>query len=111
MSNSTPGGSFISLLYPTEQSQLRHQDRANLPNISESVCEELGLYEIFDIKSSSLTDFFTMDADVIEYRQNAMRDILAIPELLATLSSVHPILDDIRELRRLDNEGVTSADS
>jgi len=111
MSNSTPEGSFISLLYPTEQSQLRHQDRANLPNISESVCEELGLYEIFDIKSSSLTDFFTMDADVIEYRQNAMRDILAIPELLATLSSVHPILDDIRELRRLDNEGVTSADS
>ncbi len=111
MSNTSHGGTFISLLYPTEQSLLWHQNRENLPNISESVCEELGLYEIFDIKSSSLTDFFTMDAEVIAYRQSAMRDILAIPELLSTLSSVHPILDDIRELRRLDNEGVTSADS
>ena len=102
---------FISLLYPTEQSQLFAQHRENLPNISESVCEELGLYEIFDIKSSSLTDFFTLDTDVILYRQSAMRDILNIPELLATLSKVHPILDDIRELRRLDSETVSSADS
>ena len=102
---------FISLLYPSEESQLLHQHRENLPNISESVCEELGLYEIFDIKNSSLTDFFTLDNDVILYRQSAMRDILAIPELLATLSKVHPILDDIKELRRLDNESVSSADS
>ena len=111
MSFDTENKSFISLLYPSEQSLQFAQTRGNLPNISERVCEELGLYEIFDIKNSSLTDFFTSDEEVILYRQSAMRDILDIPELLLTLSKVHPILDDIRELRRLDNESVTSADS
>ncbi len=111
MSFDTENKSFISLLYPTEQSQLFHGARENIPGISERVCEELGLYEIFDIKNSSLCDFFTSDEEVILYRQSAMRDILNIPELLSTLSKVHPILDDIRELRRLDNESVTSADS
>ncbi len=102
---------FVSLLYPDESSQLYHLDRANLPNITETVCDELGLNEIFGLKSCSLTDFFTLDERVISYRQSTMQDLLAIPELLNTLSGIHPILDDIRELRRLDNDNVTSADS
>ncbi len=102
---------FVSLLYPSEESLIFHQDAANLPDISETVCDELGLNEIFDLKSSSLTDFFTTDKSVIEYRQSTMRDLLSTPELLETLSGIHPILDDIRELRRLDSENVTSADS
>ena len=111
MSKGTENKSFISLLYPTEESQLFHHVSENIPNISDRVCEELGLYEIFDLKSSSLCDFFTSSVEVIHYRQSAMADILNIPELLSTLSKVHPILDDIRELRRLDNETVTSAES
>ena len=102
---------FISLLYPTEESEIFHRNRTNLPRIAEEVCDELGLNEIFDLKASSLTDYFTTDESVIEYRQSTVRDLLAIPELLETLSGIHPILDDIRELRRLDNENVTSADS
>ncbi len=102
---------FVSLLYPTEESMMFHQDRSNLPDISETVCDELGLNEIFELKASSLTDFFTADEEVIKYRQSTMRDLLAIPALLETLSGIHPILDDIRELRRLDNENVSSADS
>ena len=104
-------GKFVSLLYPTEEIQIHHQDRNNLPTIDESVCDELGLNEIFMLKSSSLTDFFTSDPEVIEYRQRTMRDLLANPELLETLSTIHPILDDIRELRRLDSENSTAADS
>ena len=50
---------FVSLLYPTETSQMYHQDRNNLPNITEEVCDELGLNEIFGLKSCSLTEFFT----------------------------------------------------
>ena len=102
---------FISLLYPTEESEIFHRNRANLPNVTEEVCDELGLNEIFALKTSSLTDYFTTDEKVIFYRQSTIRDLLSVPELLETLSGIHPILDDIRELRRLDNENVTSADS
>ncbi len=102
---------FISLLYPNEQSHNLHSIYSNLPVISEEVCDELGLNEIFNLKTASLTEFFTADQEVIKYRQSALSDLLALPQLLETLSSVHPILDDIRELRRLDDEGKSSADS
>ena len=102
---------FISLLYPTAESQAFHENGANLPNISEEVCTELGLYDIFTLKSSSLTEFFTNDPEVIRYRQATIRDLLATPELLDTLSKIHPILDDIRELRRLDDNKVSAAES
>jgi hypothetical protein len=82
-----------------------------LPNISEDVCCELGLDEIFKLKNSRLSDFFTSDSEVIRYRQKVILDMLNIPELKDTLSSVHPILDDIRELQRLDSESPNAADS
>ena len=102
---------FVSLLYPTEASEIFHHNRANLPTVAEEVCDELGLNEIFGLKTSSLTEYFTTDEAVISYRQAVIRDLLSVPELLDTLSGIHPILDDIRELRRLDNDNVTSADS
>ena len=102
---------LISLLYPTEKSQLFHSDRANLPVISESVCEELGLNEIFDLRNSPLTDFFTMDEEVIAYREKTLADMARLPELKATLTKVGPILDDILELRRLDSDNSSAADS
>ena len=102
---------FISLLYPDESSRLFHSERENLPNISEDVCLELGLDEIFSLKNGSLSDFFTSDSRVIEYRQAALEDMVNIPEIGETLSRVHPILDDINELRRLDLETNSSGDS
>ena len=93
---------FVSLLYPTETSQFYHQDRNNLPNITEEVCDELGLNEIFGLKSCSLTEFFTADEDVSAYRQGTMADLLSNPELLETLSSIQPILDDIREQNEIE---------
>ena len=102
---------FISLLYPDEQSLIYHSDRNNLPNISDAVCDELSLTELFGLKNSTLTDFFTMDPRVIEYRQSTLADMMNIPELKETLARVHPILDDINELRRLDIESGNSGDS
>ena len=101
---------YISLLYPSEKSRLYHQDRKNLPDISENVCDELGLSEILELKNSPITDFFTTDTDVILYRQETFADMAEIPEIKETLAKVNPILDDISELRRLENEG-SSADS
>ena len=101
---------FVSLLYPDEATYLYHSDRANLPIVSEAVCNELGLNEIFGLKSGSLTDFFTSDPSVISYRQRTLEDILSIPELKETLSKIHPILDDIMELRRLSQNAQDAAD-
>jgi len=83
---------FVSLLYPSEESEMFHRNRANLPSVTEEVCDELGLNEIFDLKTSSLTDYFTTDERVISYRQSTVRDLLSIPELLDTLSGIHPFL-------------------
>ncbi len=102
---------FISLLYPNEDSQNFHSFRDNLPDISEDVCDELGLTELFNLKNSTLSDFFTEDIDVIKYRQSTIEDILNIPEIKDTLAEVHPILDDIQQLRRLDMESSNSGDS
>lgn len=102
---------FISLLYPTEELYNAHQSRCNLPSISDDVCAELGLEEIFNLKSASLSDFFTASEEVIRYRQATMSDLLSIPALKDTLAKVHPILDDIGELRRLDADAPNSADS
>ncbi len=102
---------FISLLYPTAESRDHHGDPKNLPNISENVCDELGLTEMFALKSGSLTDFFTADLDVIRYRQATLDDMRSIPELKETLAKIYPILDDIQELRRLDSDTSSSADS
>ena len=102
---------FVSLLYPNEKSRLYHLNRDNLPKISDEVLSELGFDDFLKLSSANLSEFFTMDEAVIKYRQEAIEDLCHCPELLSTLSEIHPILDDIRELRRLDNEGLTSADS
>ncbi len=102
---------FISLLYPDEQSRLSHTEGREIPDISEAVCYELGLEEIFDLKNGNLTDFFTSDPEVIKYRQEALKDAAEIPEIRTTLSKLHPILDDIGELRRLDLSNTSTGDS
>ncbi len=101
----------FSLLYPSLDSKSYHETAENRPNISEAVCDELGLNEILALKSRPLSDFFTTDPEVIRYRQGTLTDLLANPDLLDSLSAIHPILDDIRELRRLDSENVSSAES
>ena len=95
-------GGHISLLYPTDESRTYHQNRANLPHISAEVCRELGLTELFSMKSAPLSDFFTKDEEVIRYRQAAFADVSEIPELKEDLLAGRPVLDDICELRTLD---------
>lgn len=102
--------SFVSLLYPTEASRQTHREPHTRPNISETVCQELGLDEIFRLRNASLSDFFTMDPEVILYRQQTLRDCLECPELRVALTKVRPILDDIRQLRLLEGDA-TAADA
>ncbi len=102
---------FVSLIYPDKDSLERHARGECTPNITEDVSDELNLVEIFDMKSADISDFYTRDRETIKYRQSTIRDLIAVPEVLDTLSEIHPILDDIRELRRLDDDQVSSVDS
>ena len=102
---------FISLLYPDAASYEKHQRGEFRPDISSDVCSELGLEEIFDLRRGVLSDFFTYDESVILYRQQTLQDMVAIPEIRETLAKVHPILDDIVELRRLDRDNTSPGDS
>ena len=73
-----------------------------MPDIDLFTLQELGLLEIFSLKSGNLSDFFTTDAEVMRYRMATFDDMLACPELTEMLNRLVPILNDIMELRRLE---------
>ncbi len=95
----------FSLIYPGGTSQ-----SAKTPNISQYVLEELGFLDILELRSRDLSEFFTSDADVIEYRLETFRDLMENPSLLETLNSLTPILCDITELRRLQADSGNAED-
>ncbi len=64
--------------------------------------EEMGFLEVFDLKNSTLSDFFTNDTEVLAYRNEVFSDLLENPSLVKTFNSLLPILSDIMELRRLE---------
>ncbi|MBO7150775.1 MAG: hypothetical protein J6V82_03395, partial [Clostridia bacterium] len=99
---------FISLLYPTEEARIAHKDKGERPIISEKVCKELGLFELLSLKSASLFDFFSLDCDVLSYRQAMFEDLRQTSEIKETLLGILPVLRDIKELRALGEQ--TSAD-
>lgn len=98
----------ISLLYPNGKAIENKENGLDSPNITDDVLEELGLNSVLDLKSSRLCDFFTMDKDVIEYRQSVFKDLLDNEELCDLLVKVSPILSDIAELRRLSIDTETA---
>ncbi len=92
----------FSLLYPTAESISRHMSEGVRPDISDFTLDEMGFSQIFDLKNGSLSEFFTSDEDVINYRRETFGDMLDNPELIRTLNDLLPILSDIMELRRLE---------
>ncbi len=94
--------SKFSLIYPDEQTSAAHYSGSARPNIDMFVLDELGLLEVFSLKNSDLSEYFTTDARVITHRQEVFEDMLAHPEISVTLNKLIPILTDIMELRRLE---------
>lgn len=92
----------FSLIFPNEETQKRHYSGSASPNIDMFVLEELGLLECFELKNSSLDEYLSTDPDVIRHRIDVFEDMLAFPEISATLGKLIPILTDILELRRLE---------
>lgn len=94
--------SKFSLIYPDEATQTNHYNGKDTPAIDMYVLEELGLLECLDLKNSDLDEYFTTDPAVIRHRMDVFEDMLAFPEISATLNRLIPILTDIMELRRLE---------
>ncbi len=95
---------FLSLLYPHEESAERAARREDTPRISADVCRELGLDRLLPLRGQSLSDFFTSDPAVIAYRQAVFADLYENEELSDVLNEAIPVLFDILELRRMDDE-------
>ena len=93
----------ISLIYPSAEAR-ENEIAVGRPNITEEVLGELGLDSVIELKNSRLCDFFTMNKDVIEYRQKVFADLFENQELCDLLIKVNPILSDIAEIRRLSSD-------
>ena len=100
----------FSLLYPDEASRQEYYSDNDRPDIDMYTLDELGLLEIFDLKSSSLADYFTSSAAVMKYRNEVFADMMNCEELSETLNKLMPILMDITELRRLEADNNSSDD-
>ena len=75
----------FSLLYPDAESISRHHSGNGRPDISDFTLDEIGFSQIFDLKNGSLSEFFTSDENVINYRRETFADMLNNPELIRTL--------------------------
>ncbi len=94
----------FSLLYPDGKSQQAHLAGVNVPDIDMYTLQELGMLEIFDLKSAPAAEYFTTDPTVIAYRNETFADLLENPALTETLRRLVPVLQDITELRRLESD-------
>ncbi len=94
----------FSLLYPDAETQRDHLSGKNVPDIDMYTLQELGMLEIFDPKAAELSEFFTTDPAVIAYRNETFSDMLNNPVLTDTLRRLVPVLQDITELRRLEQD-------
>ena len=94
--------SNFSLIYPSFETRQNHYKGVNLPKIDMFVLEELGMLDFIDLRNSELSEYFTTDREVIEYRMETFSDMLENPQISDILASLIPILGDIMELRRLE---------
>ena len=92
----------FSLIYPSIESKNLHLAGKLTPDIDMYTLEELGMLEILDLKSSSLSEYFTVSPEVMEYRSKTFIDMMENPPLVSTLNKLVPILTDITEFRRLE---------
>lgn len=92
----------FSLIYPSFEARQEHYKGINVPNIDMFALQELGMLDFIDLKNSELSEYFTTDPEVIEYRMETFSDMLKNPKISDILGALVPILGDIMELRRLE---------
>ena len=100
----------FSLLYPSAEAKAARLAGKDAPRIDNFTLEELGLAEILPLRNASPADFVTADIDVIRYREDVFADMLAHEQIGKTLGKLIPVLFDIMELRRLENDSGDTSD-
>ena len=100
----------FSLIYPNEEMRKKHDSGESVPDIDLFTLQELGLLEVFNLKNRDLSEFFTMDAEVIRYRIATFDDMLRCEALTEMLNRLVPVLNDIMELRRLEADSGDTTD-
>ncbi len=100
----------FSLLYPNAESRRAHYAGKDRPRIDDFTLEEMGLPTVLPLKNTSLSEFMTASPDVIRYRQEVFGDLLEHEEIGKTLNQLIPVLFDIMELRRLENDSGDTSD-
>lgn len=100
----------FSLIYPSENSKQEHLAGKHTPDIDMYTLQELGMLDILDLKSSELSNFFTCETKVMEYRTGVFLDMMNNPEISETFNKVVPIVQDITELRRLEADSSEGED-
>ncbi len=100
----------FSLLYPNADTRRAHFAGEDVPKVDDFTLEELGLPTILPLKNSRIAEFLTTDPDVIRYRQEVFADLLDHEEIGKTLGKLIPVLFDIMELRRLENDSGETSD-
>ena len=99
----------FSLIYPDEKALKAHYSGVDRPSIPMFELEELGLTDLLELRGGNLSEFFTTDKEVMEYRMEVFEDMLANEDIAKTLTRLIPILNDIMELRRLDADSGDTA--
>ena len=99
----------FSLIYPDEKSLKAHYAGADRPSIPMFELEELGLTDVLELRGGELSEFFTTDKAVMEYRMEVFEDMLSNEDIAKTLNRLIPILNDIMELRRLEADSGDTA--
>lgn len=91
-------GSFsdISLLYPSEESK-------KLSSFSAGAAGELGLSSFIAPENTAIEAYLSCDRETVIYRQETVKDLMAVPEVLSVISKCVPILRDIVELREMSD--------
>lgn len=100
----------FSLIYPSIELKNQHLSGKYTPDIDMYTLSELGLLEILDLKSSELSEYFTVNADVMRYRNAVFEDMMNNPSLTVMLEKLVPILTDITELRRIEADSADTDD-
>ncbi len=98
----------ISLLFPHGDEE---RFSANCDGITEENALQLGLYDLLDIHSADIGDFFSHDPEVVIYRQKTFEDLLQVEGLCDVLRRILPFLTDIQELRRIRSSNDSVGDS
>ena len=84
----------FSLIYPDEKTLKAHYAGTDRPYIPMFELEELGLTDILELRNGQLSDFFTTDKSVMEYRMEVFEDML---------SNEDKFVKDLEYIENIDN--------